>query len=58
MYEVKQWLWQFGRGKQHLGGLSVEETYDRKNAALQEQIVRGAETIGTREHSETSTRVF
>jgi hypothetical protein len=24
VYEVNQWLWQFGRGKQRLGGLSVE----------------------------------
>ena len=30
VYEVNQWLWQFGRGKQHLGGLSVDETADRK----------------------------
>ena len=44
VYEVNQWLWQFGRGKQRLGGLSVEETDDRKDAAQQEQIVRGAET--------------
>ncbi len=44
MYEVNLWLWQFGRGKQRLGGLSVEETDDRKDAAQQEQIVCGAET--------------
>ena len=24
VYEVYVWLWQFGRGKQRLGGLSVE----------------------------------
>ena len=44
MYELNPWLWQFGRGKPRLGGLSVEETDDRKDAAQQEQIVRGAET--------------
>ena len=44
VYEVDPWLWQFGRGKQRLGGLSVEETFDRKDAAQQERIVRGAET--------------
>ena len=44
VYEVNQWLWQFGRGKPRLGGLSVEETDDRKHAAQQERIVRGAET--------------
>ncbi len=36
VYEVNQWLWQFGRGKPRLGGLSVEETGDRKEAALKE----------------------
>jgi hypothetical protein len=30
VYEVNQWLWQFGRGKQRLGGLSCEETDDRR----------------------------
>ncbi len=44
MYEVNMWLWQFGRGKPRLGGLSVEETDDRKDAAQQEQNFRGAET--------------
>ena len=29
VYEVNPWLWQFGRGKPRLGGLSVEETADR-----------------------------
>ena len=44
MYEVNPCLWQFGRGKPRLGGLSVEEADDRKDAAQPEQIVRGAET--------------
>ncbi len=39
-YEVNQWLWQFGRGKQSLGGLSVEKTDDRKEAALKERSLR------------------
>jgi hypothetical protein len=34
VYEENQWLWQFGRGKPCLGGLSVEKTGDRKKAAL------------------------
>ena len=35
IYEVNQWLWQFGRGKPRLGGLSVEDTQleERKAAA-------------------------
>ena len=44
VYEVNQWLWQFGRGKPRLGGLSVEKTDDRKEAALKERNLRGAET--------------
>ncbi len=44
VYEVNPWLWQFGRGKLRLGGLSVEKTDDRKEAALKERSLRGAET--------------
>ena len=44
VYEVNPWLWQFGRGKPRLGGLSVEETADRKDIALQALSQRGAET--------------
>ncbi len=44
VYEVNQWLWQFGRGKPRLGGLSVETTGARKKAAQKERLLRGAET--------------
>ena len=44
VYEVNLWLWQFGRGKPRLGGLSVEKTDDRKEAAQKERLLRGAET--------------
>ena len=44
MYEVNPWLWQFGRGKPRLGGLSVEKTGDRKEAAQKEWLQPGAET--------------
>jgi hypothetical protein len=27
------WLWQFGRGKPSLGGLTMEETSDRQDSA-------------------------
>ncbi len=39
VYKVNLWLWQFGLGKQCLGGLSVivEKTDDRKEAALKER---------------------
>ena len=32
VYEVNPWLWQFGRGKPRLGGLTIEETTERKDA--------------------------
>ncbi len=46
VYEVNQWLWQFGRRKPRLarGGLSVEKTDDRKEAAQKERLLRGTET--------------
>ena len=33
VYEVNTWLWQFGRGKPRLGGLTIEEISDRQDAA-------------------------
>ncbi len=45
VYEVNQWLWQVGRGKPRLSGLSVEKTGARKKAAQKEwPLLRGAET--------------
>lgn len=44
VYEVNQWLWRFARGKPRLGGLSVEETDDRKDATQKVRVERGAET--------------
>ena len=44
IYEVNPWLWQFGRGKPRLGGLSVEDTQERKAAASAERRLRAVET--------------
>ena len=44
IYEVNQWLWQFGRGKPLLGGLSVEDTEEKKAAASVERYKRAVET--------------
>ena len=44
IYEVNPWLWQFGRGKPRLGGLSVEKTQERMQAASSERNLRAAET--------------
>ena len=37
VYEVKLWLWQFGRGKPRLGGLTIEQTMARKSAVADER---------------------
>ena len=37
VYEVNQWLWQFGLGKTRLGGLNVAATEERHIA-----VVKGA----------------
>ena len=47
VYEVNPWLWQFGvfgRCKPSLGGLSVEDTQERVQAARDERNLRAAET--------------
>ena len=44
VYEVNPWLWQFRRGKPRLGGLSVEKTQERMQAARDERSLRAAET--------------
>jgi hypothetical protein len=44
VYEVNQWLWQFGRGKPSMGGLSVEDTEHWKQAASVDRHQRSAET--------------
>jgi uncharacterized small protein (DUF1192 family) len=48
VYELNQWLWEFGRGKPHLGGLSVTETEDRRVAVLQDGAKRGHATLTQR----------
>ncbi len=44
VYEVDLWLWQFGRGKPRLGGLSVEATEERMQAHRHESRERAVET--------------
>ena len=44
VYEVNTWLWQFGRGKPRLGGLTIEETSDRQDAACKASDKRRKET--------------
>jgi hypothetical protein len=36
VYEVNPWLWQFGRGKPRLRGLTVDETEMRKEKTARE----------------------
>ncbi len=42
------WLWNFGRGKPRLGGLTVEETAMRKKTVRKDQTKRSAETRNRR----------
>ena len=44
IYEVNTWLWQFGRGKPRIGGLTIEETSDRQNSASKSSDKRRKET--------------
>ncbi len=44
VHEVNPWMWQFGRGKPRLGGLTVEETADRQLAKDIDQKKHAAET--------------
>jgi hypothetical protein len=48
VYEVNPWLWQFGRGRQRLGGLALKKTDDRKEAAQKERLLRGADSEASR----------
>ncbi len=43
--EVNPWLWQFGRGKPCLGGLTIKETSERKDAVSNAQHKHAAETV-------------
>jgi hypothetical protein len=45
VYEVNQWLWQFGRGKPRLGGLTIEETTERKDAVSNALHKRATEIV-------------
>ncbi len=43
VYEVNLWLWSFAHGKPRLGGLSVEQTFERQVAANAASKERAAE---------------
>ena len=49
VYKVNQWLWQFGRGRPSIGGLSVSETEERCNAVNRAGSKRSHETCRRRE---------
>ena len=44
VYEVNTWLWQFGRGKPRIGGLTIEETAERQDSARKSSDKRRKET--------------
>jgi hypothetical protein len=45
VYEVNPWLWQFGRDKPSMGGLTIEETSNKKVAVSNARQKRAAETV-------------
>ena len=49
VYEVNPWLWQFGRGRPRIGGLSVSETEERRNVVVRAGAKRSHETSCRRE---------
>ena len=53
--EVNTWLWQFGRGKPRLGGLTIEETSDMQDAARKASDKRRKETREGRKGSMSVT---
>ena len=44
VYEVNTWLWQFGRGKPRIGGLTIEETSRGQDTARKSSDKRRKET--------------
>ena len=44
VYEINQWLWQFGRAKPRLGGLSVAETEELRRAVAKDGAKWAVET--------------
>ena len=45
---VNTWLWQFGRGKPRIGGLTIEETSKRQDSASKSSDKRRKETRESR----------
>ena len=50
VYEINQWLWQFGRGKPRLGGPSVAETEERRIVVAKDGAKRAVATRARRRH--------
>ena len=57
VYEINQWLWQFGLGKPRLGGLSVAETdsEERCIAVAKDGAKRAVATRTRRRHKALKT---
>ena len=58
VYEVNSWLWNFGRGKPRLGGLTVEETTVRKKTVRKDQAKCSVGAGGRMERDEMKFAVF
>jgi hypothetical protein len=56
VYELNTWLWQFGRGRPRVGGLSVADTEDRRIAVLQDRARRDHAIRTKRKHKAVAVR--
>jgi len=54
VYEVNPWLWQFGRGKPRIGGLTIKETEEKKEDARKSSDKRRKETRAGRKGDRAS----
>ena len=50
VHKINQWLWQFGRDKPRLGGLSVAETEERRITVVKDGAKRAVATLARRCH--------
>ena len=56
VYEVNPWLWQFGRGRPRIGGLSVSETEERRDVVVRAAWAGAKRSHETRRHREAARR--
>lgn len=56
VYEVNLWIWQFGRGRPRIGGLSVEKTDEKRKLCRTQAALASADTRKRRAENQPSSR--